>query len=104
MKKKITTNSRWLSKLNDKPMFGNFVIPKRDIEIPNVANHHGIWISEIPYQMITRFTNENDLIWSQFGGIGTDYYVAKHLNRRCIINDIFPKTDFIQYGDSRNYN
>lgn len=98
---KITTNSRWLSTFNDKPLFGNFLIPKRDFPFDISTDFHGLWIPEIPYQMIKRFTNEGDLVWSQFGGRGIDYKIAKHLNRDCIINDINPTEDFILKADSR---
>lgn len=97
---KITTNARWLSTTNEKPMFGNFIIPKRE-ELPKPSSdHHGIWIAEIPFQMIHRLTEENDFIWSQFGGSGVDFEVAKLLNRRCYINDLNPKRDFIIKADS----
>ncbi|EEU7470859.1 hypothetical protein HEJ31_001823 [Campylobacter jejuni] len=88
---KITTNSRWLSNTNEKPLFGNFIIPKREFLPKADPNHHGVWIAEIPFQMIMRFTNPGELIWSQFGGSGVDYEVAKILNRRCVINDLNPK-------------
>ncbi len=100
----ITTNSRWLSLLNDKPVYGNFIIPKRDYLPKPDGEHHGIWISEIPYQMILRFTKENSKIWSQFGGSGVDYEVSNYLNRECIINDIKPKQDYIVKSDSRTFN
>ena len=99
----ITTNSRWLSSFNEKPLFGNFLIPKRS-EFPKPdGEHHGIWIAEIPYQMMSRFTKEGDVVWSQFGGSGIDFDVAEKINRRCIVNDINPKRDFIQEGDSRTF-
>jgi len=104
---KITTNSRWVTSLSEHPSSGTFVIPKRT-DIPKITkelkeNHHGIWIEEIPYQMIKRFSKENDLVWSVFGGTGIDYEIATHLNRQCVVNDINPKRDFIQFGDSRTF-
>jgi len=99
----ITTNSRWISTTNHKPLYGNFIIPKRDDlpKIPNeVKSHHGLWISEIPYQMITRFTKKDDLVWSIFGGTGIDYDISKYLGRECVINDIEPKRDFIIKSDT----
>ena len=101
----ITTNSRWISIMNDKPIFGHFLIPKRNLpKVPDGIEHHGLWISEIPYQMIMRFTKENDTIWSIFGGTGIDYDIAKFLNRKCIINDIDPKREFIQKADTKVFN
>lgn len=99
----VTTNSRWLSNLNDKPIFGNFVIPKRDYLPKPDSEHHGIWIAEIPFQMMLRFTNPGDLVWSQFGGSGVDYEVAKLLGRKCIINDLNPKRDYIIKADSKTF-
>jgi DNA modification methylase len=103
----ITTNARWLSTNSDNPIFGNWFIPKRNNlpTIPaSVKSHHGLWISEIPYQMIQRFTKKGETIWSVFGGTGIDYDIAKYLGRNCIINDLEPKRSFIQQGDSRTFN
>jgi len=104
----ITTNARWLTTLSDNPIFGHWKIPKRP-EIPEppkeiIQGHHGIWIKEIPYQMIMRFTKKNDIIWSIFGGSGIDYDVATYLGRKCIINDLEPKRDFIVKADTRIFN
>lgn len=99
----ITTNSRWLSNFNDKPLFGHFLIPKRDFLPKPDKEHHGIWIAEIPYQMILRFTKIGDKVWSQFGGSGVDYEVCKLLDRTCYINDLYPKKDYIKKADSRYY-
>jgi len=103
----ITTNSRWLSNKSDNPIFGNWYIPKREDlpKIPNdVKSHHGLWISEIPYQMIQRFTKKDEIVWSVFGGTGIDYDIATYLGRECIINDLEPKRIFIQEADSRFFN
>jgi len=97
----ITTNSRWLSNLNDKPVFGHYLIPERDYK--QDKDHHGLWIPEIPYQMIKRFTKKGEKIWSQFGGTGIDYDVAIDLGRRCIINDLIPKREFIEKADSLEF-
>ena len=64
---------------------------------------HGLWIPEIPYQMLMRFTKENDTIWSQFGGSGTDLIISNMLNRHCVINDINPTKPEISKGDSRYF-
>jgi len=100
---KITTNSRWLTSTSDKPIFGNFFIPKRDFLPPPSRDFHGVWIPEIPYQMMMRFTKIGDKVWSQFGGSGTDYVVAEYLERVCYINDLTPKKDFIVKADSLTY-
>lgn len=100
---KITTNSRWISTLSEKPIFETFLIPKRDFLPKPDSNHHGVWIAEIPFQMIMRYTNPGDVVWSQFGGSGVDYEVCKLLDRKCVINDITPKRDYIVEADSRYY-
>jgi DNA modification methylase len=98
----ITTDALWVSgiKKND----GKFVIPKRDFLPPNNPEFHGLFIPEIPYQFIKRFTKENETVWDCFGGSGTTYRVAEILNRKCIINDLTPKEDYIQQGDSTIFN
>ena len=100
---KITTNGIWLTNLSENPIFGHFVIPKRNFLPKPDNNFHGVWIAEVPFQMILRFTKVGDVVWSQFGGTGIDYEVATMLDRKCYINDINPKRDFIDYADSRNY-
>lgn len=100
---KITTNSRWLSNKSEHPNSGDFIIPKREF-LPSPDNaHHGVWIAEIPYQMIKRFTNSGDKVWSQFGGSGVDYEVSNILDRTCYINDLTPKKEFIVEAGSVIY-
>lgn len=104
----LTTNARWLSTANDKPLFGHWFLPKRDIpiefqEFKNIE-HHGLWIPEIPYQMIQRYTKIGETIWSVFGDTGVDYDIANWLGRKCIINDLFPKRDCIIKADSKIFN
>ena len=94
----ITTDSLWIEKpqKND----GKFLIPKRDYLPKNDSDFHGIFIPEIPYQFIKRFTKENEIVWDCFGGSGTTYRVAELLNRKCIINDIYPQQNYIIEGDT----
>lgn len=100
----ITTDALWVSSLstNNRPMF---LIPKRDWgEIKNSSDFHGLFIPEIPYQFIRRFTNEGDYVWDCFGGSGTTKRVADMLNRKCIINDITPTQKYIIQADSMTFN
>ena len=99
LKGDITTDAVWYSGI--KKDDGKFLIPKRDFLSKNDSIFHGIFIPEIPYQMIKRFTKENEIVWDCFGGSGTTYKVAKILNRKCIINDLTPTQNYIQEGDSR---
>lgn len=96
----ITTDALWVSCQTPKNS-KKFTIPKRP-ELPkNSSTFHGIWIPEIPYQFIKRFTKENELVWSVFGGSGTDYKVADLLNRRCVATDINPTSERIIKADAR---
>ena len=98
----ITTDSLWIEerKKND----GKFIIPKRNFLPKNSATFHGLFIPEIPFQFILRFTKKNEIIWDCFAGSGTTQKVAKILNRECISNDLTPQEDFILQGDSTNFN
>jgi len=101
----ITTDALWISSLstNNRPMF---LIPKRDWgeELKNSSDFHGLFIPEIPYQFIRRFTDEGDYVWDCFGGSGTTKRVADMLNRNCIINDISPTQNYIIPADSMTFN
>lgn len=99
----ITTDALWISSISTKnrPMF---LIPKRDWNIKNSDEFHGLFIPEIPYQFIKRFTEEGDYVWDCFGGSGTTYRVAEYLNRRCVINDLNPTQEYIIKADSRTFN
>ena len=100
----ITTDSLWISSVSTKnrPMF---IIPKRDWNLKNSSTFHGLYIPEIPYQFIRRFLPEGGLIWDCFGGSGTTYRVAEYLGvqDRCILTDLNPIEDYIQFGDATNY-
>jgi len=98
----ITTDSLWISPI--KRDDGKFVIPKRK-KLPKIsAEFHGIFIPEIPYQFLQRFTKKNETVWDCFGGSGTTKRVANLLKRKCIINDLTPIYSFIKQGDSRYFN
>jgi len=99
----ITTDALWVSNSTVPKNSKKFVIPKRS-ELPsNSSEFHGLWIPEVPYQFIVRFTEKDDWVWSVFGGSGTDYRVCQLLDRKCVINDLNPKEDYIQQGDSRTF-
>jgi len=95
----LTTDSLWISDNNKK-----FVIPKREFLPKNSNVFHGLFIPEIPYQFIKRFTKQDEIVWDCFGGSGTTKKVADLLGRKCIINDLTPKEDFIIQGDSEFFN
>jgi DNA modification methylase len=93
----ITTEAIWVSSKSDK-----YTIPQRGFE--NDQDFHGIFIHEIPYQMILRYTKEKETVWDCFAGSGTTHEIAKFLNRNSINNDLNPQKDYIQQGDSRYFN
>lgn len=97
----ITTDALWVSTPTGKNS-KKFTIPKREFLPKNSSEFHGLWIPEIPYQFIKRFTQENDTVWSVFGGSGTDYKVADILNRNCIATDINPTSNRILKADARD--
>lgn len=97
----LTTDALWLEPKSKND--GKYIIPKRDFLPKNSSDFHGLFIPEIPYQFILRFTKENEIVWDCFGGSGTTYKVAKYLKRQCIINDLSPRKAFIQQGDALNF-
>ena len=99
---KITTDALWISNTSEKnrPIF---IVPKRNFGFNNDNNFHGLFIPEIPYQFITRFTDEDDYVWDCFGGSGTTKQVADYLHRKCIINDLNPTKDYIIKADTLNF-
>ena len=95
----LTTDSLWISDKSKK-----FIIPRREFLPKNSPTFHGLFISEIPYQFIRRFTKQGEIVWDCFGGSGTTKKVADLLKRKCIINDLNPKEEFIIPGDSEFFN
>jgi DNA modification methylase len=73
------------------------LIPKED------KSYHGIFIPEIPYQFIRRFTKSGDTVWDCFAGIGTTHYVADFLGRKDISSDLTPRKSFILQGDAVSF-
>ena len=98
----LTTDALWVE--NKHKNDGKFIIPKRDFLPNNSSTFHGLFIPEIPYQFILRFSKQNEIVWDCFGGSGTTYKVSKILQRQCIINDLSPQEPFIIEGDSVNFN
>ena len=100
----ITTDALWLTPQSPHPKFN---VPKRKAfkTIPKSDNsYHGKFIPEIPYQFIQRFTRKGETVWDCFAGIGTTYYVAEILGRRCVCNDIKSLKPFIIEADSKTFN
>ena len=97
----ITTDSLWLSVKKEKD--GKFIIPKRDFLPQNSNTFHGLFIPEIPYQFIKRFTKEGEVVWDCFAGSGTTKKVADILKRQSINTDLTPVEKFIIQRDARTF-
>ncbi len=87
----ITTDSLWISSTSEKnrPLFH---IPKRNWNLKNDSSFHGLFVPEIPYQFIKRFTKtQEDIIWDPFSGSGTTKRVAEYLGfNNGIYSDLSP--------------
>lgn len=102
----ITTDALWISK-NFKDDISNypiFKIPKRNNFPKNDSDFHGLFIPEIPYQAMLRFTKKGETVWDCFGGSGTTKRVGDILKRNTILNDLNPKQEYIIKGDSTIWN
>jgi DNA modification methylase len=90
LKEKLLLDSLW-------------IIPRRNNKYGS-QKFHGNFISEIPEQMILRYTKKGEVVWDCFAGSGTTLDVAKELERECIANDLSPIREDIQQGDTKNFN
>ena len=57
----------------------------------NIYEHNATFPEEIPKRLIESLSNENDIVYDPFCGIGTTAIAAKKLNRRFIGSEISPK-------------
>jgi DNA modification methylase len=65
-----------------------WLINERDKSGKHSNVYHGNFIPQIPYQLIRRYSKENEIILDPFTGSGTTLYEAEKLNRRFIGFDI----------------
>ncbi|EAH9953196.1 DNA adenine methylase [Campylobacter lari] len=65
-----------------------WIISSRDKSGKHKNIYHGNFIPQIPYQLICRYTNRDDLVLDPFIGSGTTLYECEKLNRKCIGLDI----------------
>ena len=94
----ITTDSLWITSTQRN---GKFYLPRRELFKDFHTGFHGLFIPEIPYQMIKRFTKPGDKIWDCFAGGGTTNYVAEKLGRKddVLSTDLIPTSNFITYAN-----
>lgn len=93
----ITTEALWVTKGSKHHIISN-TIEK------SMKNYHGLFIPEIPYQMMLRYTKEGEYVWDCFAGSGTTIDVGKILGRNVIANDLKSLRDDIIQADSRVFN
>lgn len=101
----ITTDSLWISKTNSNN-YPIFILPKRENFNFDNSKFHGIFIPEIPYQFIMRFTkNKNDVIFDPFLGSGTTKKVAEYLGfYNGVYSDLNPINSDIKQKNVFDYN
>ncbi len=76
-----------------------WIINKRDSSGKHENVYHGNFVPQIPYQLIKRFTRENDIVLDVFSGSGTTLFECEKLNRNFIGFDINKK--IIDYVESK---
>lgn len=74
----IITDSLWL-------------IPERDRSGAHLADYHGNFVPQIPYQAMRRFTKRGDLILDAFLGSGTSLIECRRLGRHGIGIELKPE-------------
>ncbi|MDO5759887.1 MAG: DNA methyltransferase [Bacteroidota bacterium] len=65
-----------------------WLINERDKAGKHSNVYHGNFVPQIPYQLISRYTKENDVVLELFSGSGTTLFECEKLNRQYIGFDI----------------
>jgi len=76
-----------------------WIIDERDKSGKHKNIYHGNFIPQIPYQLIKRYTKENETVFEPFMGSGTTLFECENLNRKYIGFDINP--EMISFVDSQ---
>lgn len=95
MSKQTPINDIDLSKWRDYPEIltdSLWIIDKSDRAEANNASFHGLFIPEIPRQVIQRYTRKWEVVFDPFLGMGTTAIEAMSLNRYCIGADLSADT------------
>jgi hypothetical protein len=74
----IETNSLWL-------------IPERDRSGTHMADYHGNFVPQIPYQAMRRYTKQGDVVLDAFLGSGTSLIECRRLGRHGIGIELKPE-------------
>ncbi|MBQ2386766.1 MAG: DNA adenine methylase [Bacteroidales bacterium] len=72
-----------------------WLIDERDKSGKHANVYHGNFVPQIPYQLISRYTKEQDIVLELFSGSGTTLFECEKLNRNYIGFDI--NQDIIDY-------
>ncbi len=94
------TKDNW--KKSDINIDSLWLINERDKTGKHANFYHGNFVPQIPYQLISRYTKENDIVLELFSGSGTTLFECEKLNRRYIGFDI--NQDIIDYVNSKMEN
>lgn len=81
--------SKW--KESDINVDSLWLIDKRDSSGKHTNTYHGNFIPQIPYQLISRYTNSKDIVLELFTGGGTTLFECEKLKRYYIGFDINKK-------------
>lgn len=65
-----------------------WLINERDKSGKHANVYHGNFVPQIPYQLISRYTKEQDIVLEMFSGSGTTLFECEKLNRNYIGFDI----------------
>lgn len=99
------TKDNW--KESDVNVDSLWIINERDKTGKHANVYHGNFVPQIPYQLLSRYTKENDVVLEMFSGSGTTLFECEKLNRQYIGFDV--NQDIINYvndkmlGTSINY-
>ena len=72
--------SRWKD-YDDVILDSLWLLGPRDKTGPHVGDYWGNFISQIPYQVLTRFTKRGEVVVDLFSGMGTTLIECKRLGR-----------------------
>lgn len=61
-----------------------WIINRRDKSGAHAGKYHGLFVPQIPYQLLTRYTKKGDWVLDPFMGSGTTLIEAQRLNRNSI--------------------
>ncbi|MBR1773978.1 MAG: DNA adenine methylase [Bacteroidales bacterium] len=94
------TKNNW--KETDISVDSLWLINERDKTGKHANVYHGNFVPQIPHQLISRYTKENDVVLELFSGSGTTLFECEELNRQYIGFDI--NQEIIDYVNNKMQN